>query len=79
MYDVDVTPAGVTVSLDGEVLMGLQGGAAPLIGLTYANLQHHDAQRADDFIHGVLCGINHTALTGEVPAVVRSLGEEQGR
>jgi hypothetical protein len=73
MYDVEVTPSVVSVALGGEVLMRLDGGAALLIGLTYANFQHVDPQRADDFMHGVLSGINHCAMTGQVPAVVLAL------
>lgn len=70
MYQVEVTSESVVVSLNGEMVMTLCEGNTLLIGLTYENLCNHDSMRAQDFIDGVLMGINHVAFTGKLPRVV---------
>ena len=70
MYDVDITPESIVVSLNGDMVMTLREGNTLLIGLSYENINRHDSMRAQDFIHGVLMGVNHVALTGKLPAIV---------
>ena len=47
----------------------LRGGSALSISLTYDSLKRHSEQRADDYISGVVAGINHCAITGQAPKV----------
>jgi hypothetical protein len=49
---------------DGTGLLTLKGGNAPLILLTYLNMQSHGQRRADDYMAGVSAGCVHMHLVG---------------
>jgi len=51
------------------VLFQLRGGQALVVGLTHANLKTIDAQRADDYIHGLLDALVHVQMTASIPVV----------
>ena len=68
------TPDTLVISHMGEVILTLTGGNVLLIGMTYLNMGAHGDHRAQDFLHGVLCGVNHVAMTGVPPGIALPTG-----
>ena len=73
MYDVDFSNDQFTISLNGQLILRFTEGNTLLIAATYANLNRTDHERGQDFLHGVLMGFNHVAMTDVVPRVVPTI------
>lgn len=59
----------IIIQQGGYFCYQLKGGQAQAITITHANLLRQDAQRADDYLFGVMSGLLHCVLTGAIPAV----------
>jgi hypothetical protein len=79
MYTLTGTPEQLTIAINDAPVLRLSQGCALLIGLTYSNLQRHSEAHAQDFLHGVVMGLNHVQMTGAVPVCVGAIPQPEER
>lgn len=63
MFEIESNHAGVVIRNGGAIVGSLRSGNVALIVYTFQNLKQQDPQRADDFIAGVMAGLNHCVMT----------------